>query len=186
MSFLVYAILLGRKLKHYIVKSNSLVIRQKGESQNGCFKKTKHANFSEKRTFLTRWYAHVRVEQGVRNVCFSENLACFVILKHLFWDSPFAVLPANYNSVPMLKYFYGKNKFYVVSLKAVNCSKDDDNILHDLAYKSRQNRIDLCCAFSSFFFSVSPKRKNHGKLELVQFYPTSGKINQKRTISGKK
>ena len=36
------------------------VIRQKGESQNGCFKKTKHAKFSEKQTFLTPWYAHVR------------------------------------------------------------------------------------------------------------------------------
>ena len=31
----------------------SSVIRQKGESQNGCFKKTKHAKFPEKRTFLT-------------------------------------------------------------------------------------------------------------------------------------
>ena len=31
----------------------SLVIRQKGESQNGCYKKTKHAKFSEKQTFLT-------------------------------------------------------------------------------------------------------------------------------------
>ena len=29
------------------------VIRQKGKSQNGCFKKTKHAKFSEKRTFFT-------------------------------------------------------------------------------------------------------------------------------------
>ena len=29
------------------------VRRQKDESQNGCFKKTKHAKFSEKRTFLT-------------------------------------------------------------------------------------------------------------------------------------
>ena len=29
----------------------SSVIRQKGESQNGCYKKTKHAKFSEKRTF---------------------------------------------------------------------------------------------------------------------------------------
>ena len=28
------------------------VIRQKGESQNGCFKKTKQPKFSEKRTFL--------------------------------------------------------------------------------------------------------------------------------------
>ena len=26
---------------------------QKGKSQNGCFKKKKHAKFSEKRTFLT-------------------------------------------------------------------------------------------------------------------------------------
>ena len=32
---------------------NSLVIRQKSESQHGCFKKTKQAKFSEKRTFLT-------------------------------------------------------------------------------------------------------------------------------------
>ena len=31
----------------------SPVIRQKGESQNGCLKKTKYAKFSEKRTFLT-------------------------------------------------------------------------------------------------------------------------------------
>ena len=76
----------------------------------------------------------------------------------------------------MLKYFYGKNKFYyVVSFKAVNCSKDDDNILHDLAYKSRQNRIDMCCAFSSFFFSVSPKRKNHGKLDIGAVLSTNWK-----------
>ena len=27
--------------------------------------------------------------QGVRNVRFSENLACFVFLKHPFWDRPF-------------------------------------------------------------------------------------------------
>ena len=36
---------------------NSSVIRQKGESQNRCFKKTKHVKFPEKRTFLTPWYA---------------------------------------------------------------------------------------------------------------------------------
>ena len=33
--------------------SFSSIIRQKGESQNGCFEKTKHAKFFEKRTFLT-------------------------------------------------------------------------------------------------------------------------------------
>ena len=41
-------------------KSVLSVIRQKGESQNGCFKKTKHTKFSENWTFLTPWYAHVK------------------------------------------------------------------------------------------------------------------------------
>ena len=64
------------------------VIRQKCESQNGCLKKTKHTKFSGKKTFLTPWYAHVR--QWVRNVRFSENLAC------CFLETPvlrFALLP---------------------------------------------------------------------------------------------
>ena len=33
--------------------------------------------------------------QGVRNVCFSDNLACFVFLKHSFWDSPFCLITDN-------------------------------------------------------------------------------------------
>ena len=35
------------------LSSKSLAIRQKGESQNGCFRKTNNANFSEKPRFLT-------------------------------------------------------------------------------------------------------------------------------------
>ena len=42
---------------------NSSVTSQMDESQNGCFKKTKHVKFSKKRTFLTPWY--VRVRKGV-------------------------------------------------------------------------------------------------------------------------
>ena len=30
--------------------------------------------------------------QGIRNVRFSQNLACFVFLKHPFWDSPFCLI----------------------------------------------------------------------------------------------
>ena len=33
----------------------SLIIRQKGEAQSGCYKKTKRAKFSKKRTFLNPW-----------------------------------------------------------------------------------------------------------------------------------
>ena len=40
-------------LFEYIYSDSSLVIRQKGKSQNGCFKETKHSKSSEKRTFLT-------------------------------------------------------------------------------------------------------------------------------------
>ena len=59
----------------------SLVMREKDESQSGGNKKAKHAKYSEKRTFLTplmhtRTYAYL----GVRNICFSKNLACFTFL----------------------------------------------------------------------------------------------------------
>ena len=40
-----------------LIQSDLSVIRQRGESENSCFKKTKHAKFSEKRTFPTPWYA---------------------------------------------------------------------------------------------------------------------------------
>ena len=70
----------------------SSVIRQKGESQNGYFKKLKHAKFSEKQTFYTCEY------QQLRNVCFSENLACFVFVKHPFWDSPFCLITEEMES----------------------------------------------------------------------------------------
>ena len=51
--------------------------KAKGESQNGCFKKAKHAKFSVKQTFLPPD---------------TENLACFAFLKHPFWDSPFRLI----------------------------------------------------------------------------------------------
>ena len=76
------------------------VIRQKGESQNGYFKKTKNTKVSENRIFLTfRTCAY----QGVRNVRFSENLACLVHLKHLFKDSTFCPITTD----EKLKQFYG-------------------------------------------------------------------------------
>ena len=76
---------------------DSSAIRQKGESQNGCYKKTKQAKFSEKQTFFnplirTRTCAY----QGVRNVRFSEKLAYFIFLWHRFEIRSFALLPTNF------------------------------------------------------------------------------------------
>ena len=36
-----------------------------------------------------------RTYQGLRNVRFSENLACFVFLKHPFWDSPSCLITGD-------------------------------------------------------------------------------------------
>ena len=66
----------------------SSVIRQKGESQNGCFTKTKHAKFPEKQTFLTPRY-----------MCVSEGKKCSFFEKFevlCFRETPvlrFALLP---------------------------------------------------------------------------------------------
>ena len=66
------------------VSLNSSVIRQKCESQNGCLKKTARQIFQK--TNMTYPVMGIRTCacQGVRNIRFSENLACFVFLKHPF------------------------------------------------------------------------------------------------------
>ena len=53
-----------------------------------CSEKYKHINCSilESRTCAS---------QGTRNVCFPENLACFVFLKHPFRDFPFCLITDN-------------------------------------------------------------------------------------------
>ena len=52
----------------------SSVTKQKGKSEDGADKKTRHAKFPEKRIFPTSWYAHVRkplrnpyICKGIRN-----------------------------------------------------------------------------------------------------------------------
>ena len=69
---------------------NTLVIRQKANLKTGVSRKQSTSNFPKKRTFLTPWYVNVR-----KNVRFSENMVCFVFLKHRFAIRPFALLPTN-------------------------------------------------------------------------------------------
>ena len=72
----------------------SSVTSQNDEFQNGCFKKTKYANFSEKRTFLNFWCAHarVRIRGGIRNYRFSEKLGCFLFLNTRLEILPFSLI----------------------------------------------------------------------------------------------
>ena len=66
-------------------------IRQKGESQNGCFKKAKHAKISEKQTFLTPdTHTYVCVSGG-KKCLFLGNFGVLC-----FFETPvlrFAFLP---------------------------------------------------------------------------------------------
>ena len=68
----------------------SSAIRQKWESLNGCFKKTKHAKFPEKRIFLPPWYAL------------------------MFWDSPFCLITDKLFAIYVTFRLrnYGKKKIF--------------------------------------------------------------------------
>ena len=68
-------------------------------SRNGCFKKIKHTKFSEKQTFLTPWYAHVRKKCSRGKKCWffgNFGVLCFLetpVLRFAF----FALLPRNFS-----------------------------------------------------------------------------------------
>ena len=81
---------------------NSSVIRQKGESHIECFKKTKHVKFSEKRTFLTPWYAHAPV--GIRGYDIFVFREIWRAL--FFWNTCFEIRPLpNYRRIKHWVYF---------------------------------------------------------------------------------
>ena len=90
----MFMFLLKIKSATYFVNKKSSVIKQKCESRNGFFKKTKPIKFPEKWTFLTPLMRTCTCAyQGVRNVHFSENLTCFVFLKYPLCDSQFKNRP---------------------------------------------------------------------------------------------
>ena len=80
----------------------SLVIRQKGKSQNGCFKKTKHSSFPKKEHFLPL-DTHVRnsfVFQKTWHALFSWNtrfeIHAFALLRAFYsYDFEYMITMSN-------------------------------------------------------------------------------------------
>ena len=69
------------------------VIKQKNESQNGCCKKTKHAKFSKKRTFLIPCkHTFVCVSRGKKCSFFGKFGVLFFSCNTLFKIHPFDIL----------------------------------------------------------------------------------------------
>ena len=102
----------------------SSVIRQKDECQIGVFQENKADQIFRKTNssyllIRTRTCAH----QGVRNVSFSENLTCFLLLKHLFWDSPFCLISDDYVKIAVFCWnIFNKNIAKLV-INNVVCEK---------------------------------------------------------------
>ena len=62
----------------------SSVRRQKGEFQNGWYKKRRHTKSSKKRTFLTQWYAHAPTPQNGQTHCNSSSAWEFCAMKKAY------------------------------------------------------------------------------------------------------
>ena len=72
----------------------SSVIRQKGESQNGCLKKTKHTKFSENQKFLTP-YTHTYLLPYYRRIITQQKYThCYIVLAALTFQHRFMHYPS--------------------------------------------------------------------------------------------
>ena len=112
------------------VKSSS-VIRQ---FQNGCYQKTKHAKFSEKRRCLTPRHVHARMRIKIGVFCF---LVTFVLT--------FAYLPTKQT----LETYYTKNQFF----KFCNNLRKMVHKRIALVSLPTQNHSPLCPSTKYFFSS---------------------------------
>ena len=88
----------GNSLINFVISS---VIRPKGESQNGRFKKTKHTKFSEKHTFIKKssFFRKFGVVcfRVVRNFVFRKIWCALFSWNTRFEIRPFALLPTIFN-----------------------------------------------------------------------------------------
>ena len=95
--------------KLYSFKFEIVGNKAKRRISNRVFQKNKARQiFRKKNISYPLISTRTRAYQGVRNICFSENLVCFVFLKHPFWDSPFCLITdeiANWNLSILLLLF---------------------------------------------------------------------------------
>ena len=106
----------------YVSVLISSVIRQKGKSRNGCFKKTKHVKFSEKRTFLTPWYVRVRI-RGYEISVFRKIWRALFSWNTCFEIRCFALSSTTYSSEHTLNFSFQHFRWskFSASVKQ-NCS----------------------------------------------------------------
>ena len=105
----------------------SWVIRQKGESQNGCFKKAKHSKFSEKRTFLTSGMFTYACVSGLRNIRFFRKIwRAFFSWKTRFEIRPFSLLPTIFSKKCTPQCLCFQNAFIKIFVEKFLCRTKKD------------------------------------------------------------
>ena len=105
----------------------SWVIRQKGESQNGCFKKAKHSKFSEKRTFLTSGMFTYACVSGLRNIRFFRKIwRAFFSWNTRFEIRPFSLLPTIFSKKCTPQCLCFQNAFIKIFVEKFLCRTKKD------------------------------------------------------------
>ena len=81
------------ELEHWLSMRYVVGNKAKGQISTRVFQQNKaHQIFWKMNISYPLIHTRTCAYQGVKNVCFSENLACFVFLKHRFWDSSFCFI----------------------------------------------------------------------------------------------
>ena len=137
---------------------NALVIRQKGESENGCYKKTKHVKFSEKRKFFTQWYAHVYVCIRSKKCSFfgKFGVLCFLetpVLK-------FALLPYYRRKIWNFVFFCMLRWRTTKTILKLRCWPLAFTWYKNFLWNKNSSRASLPASFSAWFFK---KKISHVK-----------------------
>ena len=89
-------------IKHFVGSKANF----KGRISKWRLEESKACQFSEEQTFLTPWYARTCAYQGVRDMRFSEYLACFAFLLPPFEIRSFALLPTIFWDIASGNYIW--------------------------------------------------------------------------------
>ena len=98
-------------------------------------------------------YLLIRTRKGVRNVCFSEILACFAFLKHPFWDSLFCLITGDKNGYLDSACFYEDTKYFPVA-------KNNPFPSWKYLFKINIKNTMLMCWICSELIFEAPERHN--------------------------
>ena len=105
--------------------------------------------------------------QVVRNVRFSENLACFV-LKHPFWDSPFCLTTDEIAGTTLISMTIFSGSFYHLIVRLTSESSAQSVIFRfDGFIISRQQMFE---------FDNSMKDEDKDAYHFISFVPISGRL----------